>query len=313
MPLKVGTVGYSGTVASHYLDIKNSNSKIIRWGGKAIDANATFTTSLDDYINKIQEMRDNLGTDVIVQLPYNPNDMGASYTADLSGAAKQAYDIVVKIQTVFAANPIKYWTIGNELDGAPHYLTANDIAGVVRAYSPQIRAANIYANNHNPVIIIAPSLSYYRDWDGMVSSLCSAPSTTNTVSILGSDPTYGRYIDMFAFHIYALGHEAIFNKDIPAPNRFNAINVLTQNVTTPSGGNNIPFYTNLTNLKTKLFATGQGIAITEANICYGNDVHATDLNYVQSSVAPYTTQAGIDQTDDSPSGNGANSFIGIYA
>jgi hypothetical protein len=306
MPYKIGNEILNGQLEQKKTELEGSGIQIYRFGGKAVEE---FITSehVDDYTAMIDFVRNdvkNQNARFVLQLPFNTDNLdhndpdGFPYSKDLSGAAKQAYfivrDVTAYVNTL-TPKPEIIWMISNEPDH-PEALNTTDpevIKTYIAAFSAQIKNADPNAK------IAGPGLTYFRNWDGLIDALTDQ-SNPNT-NILP-------YITHFTYHYYPFGHQAKFDPDVPAPTRQNTINILRNPVLRPNSSYSSPLSSDLVYLKNRLSGTDVKIAITEANICYGNDVGEAGFNYrVWNGVE--NTNNPQDQTNDGLSGNGANSFI----
>ncbi len=172
----------------------------------------------------------------------------------------------------------KYWIIGNEFDIRGY--SVSDIYNKYAAFVPAMKAID------PNIVIIGPGLASYNP-------IYITGLTTGINSILP-------FIDIFSFHYYPFANQAAQASNIVGTyeldaTRYNIMNIL-------SGSNPVnfasgPIATKLDNILNSFTSIGKPIAITEANICYANDVGVG---------IGTNTVAG---TDNSFSGNGSNGML----
>ncbi|MES2395897.1 MAG: hypothetical protein V4549_07840 [Bacteroidota bacterium] len=284
-----------GTFTNHWTDIQDSGVEFLRIGGIAYDQclrvpndYTTLFTGANSFPNMIT-----MGFTPVVQLSYYDPSTNLPYIIP-STAATNAKLIVDALYPL----GVRYFTIGNEPDG--QYNNNNFITG-----NPQNTPAGIFdyisvistlirgtynAGNGNPVFLVGPEVSSYTQ--ATITAL-----TSGTYNVLP-------YIDIFSFHTYPFGDEGTtatgFKID---PTRANLINVLgnvipvyfaNSNLVTPLESQLSTLNTTITNYNNANSTTIKP-AITEANICYKNDVSGTNATI---------------GTDDLITGNGSNGLLG---
>ncbi len=279
-----------GQLENYWPQISTSLPRFIRYGGIEVDLLCDENT-VTDYATKVQALRIR-GIEPIIQVPLN-----AAKHAAISDAAMYAGQIVKNVNDQLILNgylPVTWWSISNEPEGKGFTTStaAVDIHDYIVEFSNSMRGQGY------TIKIMGPELwdfDNYNHGTGNINALIDKLTDKNAPS------TYILpYIDVFTFHFYPFGNEGVApNNGIPSPTRSNVIQVLNQSITVTGGFSSTPIGTSISYLKARILNCPApdnqvGIGITEANICYKNDVYPTDSYNV---------------TDDTKSGNGANSFI----
>jgi hypothetical protein len=303
MPFTIGNrpTPLNGKLEMKWTEFNQSGAMTFRFGGADVEGFVNHDHVISDYTAKISQVvafRPNAR--FVLQLPFAIGNVASGYTADLEGAALQAKDIVTDVMSyvsTLSPQPEIMWMICNEPDhsdglGLTGYAGAQSIRNYVKRFSERIREADATSP------IIAPGLSSFRNYDSMIDYLTDKNDATTYIL---------PYITHFSFHFYPFNHQAKYDPDIPGPTRANVTNILRSPVSRPGGGFTTPITTNIDYLENRIDNSDHPnikIVITEANICYGNDVGDPAYNYtIGNSVNPG------DQTNDGINGYGANSFI----
>ena len=246
LPDAIGSQNWGGSFYNHVDDVGLSHAKVIRWGGNFVDRPTSGFTTTAQYLKLIDSCRAN-GMEPIITVPSNKSGFTATDAAAVVNTINNTYNMNVV-----------YWIIGNEPDLYSPAYTAANIAAYIKSFS-------IAMKQQSPGIkIIGPECAWYNasnyaKWLG------------GTDNIAGSDPSTGYYyVDIISFHQYPL-----LNMNSTNPTRQNIIDKLRS-----SGG----FKDNLIDLNGKLNTVNAGrsgsplkIAITEANICYVNNINAGEM------------------------------------
>jgi hypothetical protein len=198
MPDSCGTSKPNGKIASNWDNVKNSNVKLIRYGGAKADGNQPNHYQYFQIIDSIR----NRGMEPILQVSFN----GVGYDS----AAARA---LVKYINITKGKKIKYWSIGNEPDlyASGTYTNALNISIYIKKFAYAMK------NVDTSIRIIGPELSrssgdpnenLFKVIDTLTSLRSTGTWTAN--NIMGCIPTgtaNGKaaglpYIDFFSYHMY---------------------------------------------------------------------------------------------------------------
>jgi hypothetical protein len=285
---------YYGSVTSGQLDnewsnIASSGVKMVRYGGTAFNALQPLP---GDYTHHVIKIKSNSMTPIIQVAMGAPSD-------NLYANGDEAKTIVALLNSggPTSSTYCKYWIIGNEpdLEGYSPSLLHDRIRDISAAMRDQ---NDDYTTD--PLIIMGPELAGFNNYpstdsnkDWLIDQLTGGPHyPSSPYNIL-------QYIDVFTFHFYPFGNEGKPDNYIPEPNHYNVTKFLNSSVTLPGGDGSTTLSTNIQSLKTIISNSGYPnvtVGITEANICYRNDVDPNDIY-------------SFNVTDDEIDGYGANSFI----
>lgn len=186
---------------NRWLDVKNSQARLVRYGGTTADQNYP---ELWQYLKFIDSVRAR-GMEPILQIPINlGNDGSQDYDTT------RAKNTIIYINQTMARNVI-YWSIGNEPDLAtPHGYGYNTAASAIKIanYIKDFSNAMRRAVPSVPIKIIGPELASWNTDAGnpmkiIVDSLIAYPATSRC-DITGKDPVTNKWwIDHFSFHSYS--------------------------------------------------------------------------------------------------------------
>jgi hypothetical protein len=297
-----------------------SKTKFMRYGGInvetycLIDGDPLVTSdniskTIADYIAKAEVMQDN-GITPMMTLPLK---LDPGILPTVGQAAIQAGKLVKGVNDGLVAAsyaPVTYWVYSNEPEGGSHgYVTSTapgDIFNYIQAYYNQVAPvwsanATAWGVTTSDLKLVGPELYSYDNYnhgagmvDKLVQQLLGVPPYTHAADITP-------YISVFTWHYYPFGDESTASSSFPDPTTSNVINRLTQNSTVVLHGTS--FYTRALKddineaqnwIATYSSNSAVSVGITEANICYINDVSGT---------------FGTGGTDDQLTGNGTNGFI----
>ena len=236
MPDSIGSKKYSGKLNSKWKDIKNSNAKIIRYGGIGVDENMP---TYHQYIEMIDSIRTN-GMEPMIQVPF----FNGKYTA------VQAAEIVKYVNITKGKN-IKYWIIGNEPDHVYGYTSSSQIASYFKVFASAMKAVD------PSIKTIGPEMVNYNS--KIINGLTTSGGPDD---ITGTDEAGRYYLDVISFHNYPFdgsqSRSMVITK-LTGPKEFED-NLATLN-TRIADCNNAHGRTGDNSLK---------IAITEANVNWKN-------------------------------------------
>jgi|GEM_PF-2352888 len=176
MPYSIGSTVYNGKLDSQWKKIKDSQAKIIRYGGIAVDIDMPTN---DQYLKMIDSIRSNEMEPVMLVSFYNNK-----YTA------AQAGETVDFINNKNNKN-IKYWIIGNEPDNSYGYVNSAQVADYVKAFSSAMK-------KKDPSIkIIAPETAWYNQ--NIINGLITPGGVSD---ITGKDSLGNFIVDVISFHTF---------------------------------------------------------------------------------------------------------------
>jgi len=286
LPKQIGNKKNTGGLMDKFFPaIQQSGVKIMRYGGVGFETNVTDSTvSIADLINKVDSMRAH-GIEPILTAPLYYGT--GSHVHTILQGASQARRIMRSVNMHYGSNPVTKWVISNEPDGGLHnYNTSSgpdSIRTYIAAYSDSLRAEA--AANGYTVTLYGPELSYYRFIDQLTD-----PTSSNTY-ILDK-------IDVFTWHVYPFGNQAVQSNSSPISDRNGLIRQLAFGAPLYGGGTSTPLETSFTYLKQRIAASNNPnvkIGITEANVCFQQDASGTNAT---------------PGTDLTVTGNSACGFIG---
>ncbi|MBI2720943.1 MAG: T9SS type A sorting domain-containing protein [Bacteroidetes bacterium] len=242
MPDSVKNTFLNGKVHKSWAAVKNSNVKLVRFGGTLLNDSLAKT---HQYLKMVDSIR-NRGMEPILQVPYVANVLDSATARAL-----------VKYINTSKGRKVKYWVIGNEP-------TLNAIA--ISSYIKRMASA---MKNQDPTIkIIGPGLKYmpgdqYDPARAIIDSLCSLSGSYN---IMGSISGYGGangkpYIDYFSYHMYN------FEGTNTTPKRVTLIDQLTATSKDTAAMGYIKRKCDFANTWLRGSQPIEAV-MTEANICY---------------------------------------------
>lgn len=163
-----------GKLHSKWDEVKNSGTKIMRFGGIKPDSNRPTNYQ---YIRMVDSIRAN-GMEPVLQVPFN----NRKYTP--MDAAE-----IVKYVNINRGRKVKYWTITNEPDLSG--LSSVEIAYSIKAYSLAMKMVD------PSIKIIAPEISSYNH------PLMKDFTSPGSLSDLTGKNFSGQYfVDIISFHTY---------------------------------------------------------------------------------------------------------------
>lgn len=292
-----------------------SGTKFMRYGGNQVESDCkidgnplnsgdNISITIADYIAKAKKMMDN-GITPMLTLPLKFDAVNGPLHS-VSECATAAGKLVLGVNnglTAASYAPVLYWVYSNEPDAFVHnYNTStapSDIYGYITSYNTAVNA--IWNSSWGTIQYVGPELFNYDNYDHgnglnhLVELLVGKNGTT-------VDHTYDitPYISYFSWHFYPFNVESTPTTGIPDPTRSNVVDRLTTAVLKHgTTAYTQSLKTDINDLQSWITSyssnTSVKLAITEANICYKNDVGGT---------------YGTGGTDDLVTGNGSNSFIG---
>ncbi|MFL5754178.1 MAG: T9SS type A sorting domain-containing protein [Bacteroidia bacterium] len=191
MPDSVGNVSgsyFGGKMDSNWVNIAQSNVKLMRYGGNAVDKYAPIPYH---YLNMVDSIRAH-GMEPIVAVPYYDGQHDSDFASS-----------VVKLLNVTFKRNVKYWIIGNEPDLYAHDTTAQIISAYIQRFSIAMRRVD------STIKIIGPEVSRikpdnHHDPDQVVvDSLLFGPANIVGMIPSGNGIASGKpYIDYFSWHMY---------------------------------------------------------------------------------------------------------------
>lgn len=327
----VGETQFSGHLDSYWAGSTNyileSKTKFMRYGGNLVEANckidglttdvnSNISKTIIDYITKAEAMQDD-GITPMMTLPlkFVGDITSFSTAATHAGALVNGVNTQLKLD---GYNAVLYWIYSNEpnLDGGPHPYQGTNGASLIHDYIVSYNTAVLAIWNTTSwgtVKFVGPELTGYDNF----THTCTGCGLTRLIEQLTGhynqvtldeypNGAYNAfdirsYVNIFTWHYYPFNDESTPHAYAPDPTTPNVIKYLTTPVLTYNSTTDYTraLKTDIDNVKafigsTWLATAGNGLAITEANICYKNDVANT---------------YGANGTDDLLTGNGANSFI----
>ena len=197
---------------SYWFDLPNSvwpvvgaaGVKLVRIGGSADNSSPlACTTAQGQLIQQIQEIR-RIGAEPIIQVS---NVIDNAVPASLAAAAAAMVKCVniTNVNNRNLAYPVKYWSIGNEPDGAHRSDTDAQIAALIEGYITAVAPAMRDVDPN--ITILAPELSFYQA--GIYGPLLGGAS-----DITGTDSQGRYYVDEITVHSYPFGGAAYTISDV---------------------------------------------------------------------------------------------------
>ncbi|MCW3075620.1 MAG: hypothetical protein JWO32_229 [Bacteroidetes bacterium] len=304
--------------------MQESNFKTMRYHGIAyenrclLDGNINtpgsniFLTAVD-LVRKAKMIYANGGFPML-GLPYNPNNI-----PNINVAASAIASVVAAVNGSLVAqghSPVTKWIYSNEPEGNIHNwndtLAAQKIYNLTRAYHDSVVAHWNYPA-WDTVRFIGPELESYDNYNHSTGSGTANKKINRLVDqLMGRYTPYGNfsilpYIDVFTIHYYPFANQATYSTTTNggnfAPAKRKSVIDALQNQFPPAttGYSFEPLSKQLDTLNNRLAAYNSQnnkkitVAITEANLCYANDVNGT---------------SGVTEAQDlTKSGTSANSFI----
>jgi len=294
--------------------ISDSKTKFMRYGGNLVEANCQIDgtvgagddidKTIADYIAKAEKMQD----DGITPMMTLPLKLVGNVTT-VAIAATHAGSLVTGVNTQLKTdgyNAVVYWIYSNEPDNesGPHAYDGTDGASKIHDYIVLYNTAvtAIWNGTWGTLTFVGPELysfDNYTHTGGLTRLMEQLTGNYNQLGGAANAFDITPYISFFTWHYYPFTDESTVDTYVPDPTTSNVIGRLTANTTT-----NIVYdhdgitKTNslkkdINDLQGWISTSGNSavkLAITEANICYKNDILAT-------------------RTNDLPTGNGTNSFI----
>lgn len=166
-----------GKLHFQWQNVKQSGTKIVRYGGIGTDENKPTNFQ---YLRIIDSIKSN-GMEPIIQVPFNNWQYNASDAAS-----------IVQYLNITKGRNIKYWIIGNEPNLGYSYHTASQIANYIRPFASAMKAVD-------PTIkIIGPEVAWY---EYPVMNGLMTPGGPDDIT--GKDAAGRYYIDIISFHSYS--------------------------------------------------------------------------------------------------------------
>jgi hypothetical protein len=306
--------------------IAESKTKFMRYGGIQVENDCdidgvryTFPPSnlditIADYVSKAIAIQNN-GIEPMMTLPLKFNSVSGPLFNFTQCASKAKLLVKGVNDSLVATNhfPVVYWVYSNEPEaGGLHYYDDTTAADKIHDYIEAFHDSvlTIWDNAWNTSIsgsfsgpqFVGPELISFDNYDHgsdsgkvdkLIQQLCGLENQlAGPINAHDIRP----FISVFSWHIYPFGNEAQYQGDIPAANRSNVVNYLSNGAPSQDASfTTTPLAHNIDSLRVWLGTDTIRLAITEANICHNNDVFPFDSYNV---------------TNDAVSGYGTNSFIG---
>ena len=176
MPHSIGSTIYNGKLDSQWKKVKDSQAKIIRYGGIAVDK---IIPTNDQYLNMIDSIRSN-GMEPIMLVSFYNNTYTASQAAQ-----------TVEFINITSNKNVKYWVIGNEPDNEYGFVNAAQVADYIKKFSLAMKKKD------SSIKILAPETAWYNQ--NIIDGLTS-PGGLNDIT--GKDSLGNFIIDMISFHTF---------------------------------------------------------------------------------------------------------------
>lgn len=294
--------------------ILESKTKFMRYGGNEVEkwclidgvvgTGSDIDVTIADYIAKAKKMQDN-GITAMMTLPFKFNGTMTTLASAASHAGKLVKGVNNGLTAAFY-QPITYWIYSNEPEIGIHVYDGTDagqkIHDYIKSYHDSVMASTVWNSGWGTAKFVGPELFTYDNYSHgagkvkrLIEQLTGQYNQVDTTHPTAFDIT--PYLTWFTWHFYPFNDESSPTTGVPDPTRSNVINRLTTPVPKHGGGNTRALKDDINEVQAWIALssnTAVKVAITEANICYKDDVSNT---------------YGAGGTNDSLTGNGANSLI----